>query len=245
MLSATPRSSDESGAGIQRRLMDRGVEQARIVLEDVLRAIAVMHVEIDHRDAGDAMDLPRLLGADGDIVEQAEAHRLGGLGVVAGRAGGAEGIARLPRHDGIDRGADGAGGTQRRLAGTGRQDRVVVQFDMPFGRGIAASTRSMYEMGWTRASCSISARGASRRSRKWKASPSSAASTAFSRSGHSGCPMPVSCSMQEGWLKREVYMRLLLFLSVSPRDGGNARPSRLTPHGLPRNQPQECAAWLN
>src|SRR4051812_16839565 len=114
--------------------MDRGVEQTGVVLEDVLGAVAVMHVEIDHRNAADAMDLARLLRPDGDIVEQAEAHGLGDLGVVAGRAGGAEGIARFPRHDSIDRSTDGAGGAQGGLAGTGRQDRVVVQFDMAFPR---------------------------------------------------------------------------------------------------------------
>src|SRR4051795_5269210 len=114
--------------------MDRSVEQTRIVLEDVLRAVAVVNVEIDHRDAGNAMDLPRLLRPDRDIVEQAEAHGLGRFGVMARWAGGAERVARFPRHDGIDGGADGASGTQRRLAGTGRQDRVVVQLGMTLAR---------------------------------------------------------------------------------------------------------------
>ena len=47
----TPRSVARAGAGIERHLVGRGVEDLRVVLEDVLRAVAVMHVEIDDRDA--------------------------------------------------------------------------------------------------------------------------------------------------------------------------------------------------
>jgi hypothetical protein len=47
--------------------------------------------------------------------------------------------------------------------------------------------------------------------------------------------------MQEGWLKREVYMWLLLFLSVSPRDGRIARPSRLTPQASRTTDFESCA----
>ena len=55
----------------------------------VLGAVAVVDVEIDHRDAPQ----PGLLGdprADGDVGEEAEAHRVLGAGVMAGRPHGAE-----------------------------------------------------------------------------------------------------------------------------------------------------------
>ena len=62
--------------------------------EDVLRAVAVMHVEIDDRGALDAVALLRMARGDGGVVEQAEAHRPRGLGMMAGRAHGDEGVAR-------------------------------------------------------------------------------------------------------------------------------------------------------
>ena len=42
--------ADRSGAGIVRHLMGGSVHDGRIVPEDVLRAVAVMDVEIDDRD---------------------------------------------------------------------------------------------------------------------------------------------------------------------------------------------------
>ena len=75
-----------------------------------------MHVEIDHRDPREAMHLARPQGPDRDVVEQAEAHGPAGLGMVAGRAHGAERVVGLAGDHRIDRGDDGAGGAQRRLA---------------------------------------------------------------------------------------------------------------------------------
>ena len=82
----TPVSLGRPGAGKQRHLVGRGVEHARIVEEDVLRAIAVMHVEIDDGDALGAELALRLARHDGDGVDEAEPHRPLALGVVAGRA---------------------------------------------------------------------------------------------------------------------------------------------------------------
>ena len=69
-----PVSSLRAGAGIERHLVGRAVEHARIVPEDVLRAVAVVHVPVDDGDALGAMRLLRMAGGDGDVVEQAEAH---------------------------------------------------------------------------------------------------------------------------------------------------------------------------
>jgi len=85
----------------------------------VLRAIAVMHIEIHHRDAPQPVHHPRLLGADCDIVEDTEAHGDVALGMMSGRPHGTKRILELARQHRIDRGRHGAGGAQRRLAGTG------------------------------------------------------------------------------------------------------------------------------
>ena len=70
-----------------------------------------MHVEIDDGDALQAVRIERVLGGDGDVVENAKAHRRLRLGVMARRTHGAERhviIARKHRIDGRDAGAGGA-----------------------------------------------------------------------------------------------------------------------------------------
>ena len=65
--------------------MQRDEEYVGIGLEDVLRAIAVVHVPIENRHALDAMVAPSGRGCDCGIVEEAEAECLVALGVVARR----------------------------------------------------------------------------------------------------------------------------------------------------------------
>ena len=64
-------------------------------------------------------------GADGDAVEQAEAHALGGAGVVARWTHGAEGVFHLAGHDGIDGVHDTADGAQRDVEGARADHRVA------------------------------------------------------------------------------------------------------------------------
>ena len=130
----SPGLAAPAGAGIERRLVRRGIEQAGIVPETGLRAVAVMHVEIDHRDPRETVHLARPQRADRGVVEQAEPHRAAGLGMVPGRAHGAERVVGLARDDRIDRGGDRAGGAQRGLARTRRHDRVGVDPDMAGSR---------------------------------------------------------------------------------------------------------------
>ncbi|MNV35487.1 hypothetical protein D3C71_1269350 [compost metagenome] len=89
-------------------------------LEDRLGAIAVVHVEIDDGDALQAIFVTRIGGSDGHVVEQAEAHRGAGGGVVAGRAHRAEGDRVFAEHHRIHRGHTGAG---RMQGGAGRAGR--------------------------------------------------------------------------------------------------------------------------
>ncbi len=67
--------AERAGAGIERHLVGRGVEHVRVAPEDVLRAVAVMDVEIDDRDALGAVDGLGVARGDRRVVEEAEAHR--------------------------------------------------------------------------------------------------------------------------------------------------------------------------
>ena len=126
-----------------------------------------------------------LMGADGDVVEQAETHGALPLGVVARRAHGAEGVLSLAGIDRIDGGGEGASGPERRGAAARREDRVRVQVQVA-RFGTLSSTRAMYAASWTRSIPLRSASGAWRRSRAANSSASRAFCTARSRSGHSG-----------------------------------------------------------
>ena len=84
--------AQSAGAGKKRHLMGRAVEQILVGPERGLGAVAVMHVEIDHRHALGAVLGAGMQRGDGDDVEQAEAHGAGRLGMMARRPHGAEGI---------------------------------------------------------------------------------------------------------------------------------------------------------
>ncbi len=86
--------------------MDREERDRGIVVEDLLGAVAVVDVPVDDQDPVEPEPLDGVRRGDGDAAEQAEAHRLVGPGVVAGRPDRAEGPAIGPlddRRDRIDR----------------------------------------------------------------------------------------------------------------------------------------------
>uniref|UniRef100_A0A182V1E0 Uncharacterized protein n=1 Tax=Anopheles merus TaxID=30066 RepID=A0A182V1E0_ANOME len=64
----------------------RDVQHVRVLLEDVLRAVAVVHVPVDDQDAPQPVPLDRMPGRHRDAVVDAEAVRRVRLRVVAGRA---------------------------------------------------------------------------------------------------------------------------------------------------------------
>ena len=66
--------------------MRRAVEEVAVGPEDVLRAVAVMDVEIDDRDALGIIAGARIVRGDRHIVEEAEAHGAARFGMMAGRA---------------------------------------------------------------------------------------------------------------------------------------------------------------
>ncbi len=85
----------------------------------------MVEVEIDDGHAlGPVLGL-RMKRRHRRVVEEAEAHRLGDFGVMAGRPHWAERVARAPPHylvDGVDSAARRA---KRRLPASGRDDRVA------------------------------------------------------------------------------------------------------------------------
>ena len=106
--------------------MGRGVGDGRIVPEDVLGAVAVMDVEIHDRDPLGAMRRLGVARGDRGVVEEAEAHRVRDLGVMAWRAGRDEGVANLAAHHLVDGEDRAAGRAQRGFVAAGRHRRVRI-----------------------------------------------------------------------------------------------------------------------
>ena len=85
----------------------------------------MVHVEVDHGHAAQAVHLAGMQGGDGCLVEHAETHRPVGFGMVAAGPGGAEDVARLPLHHAVDPGAGRADAAHHRLPGAGGHDGVA------------------------------------------------------------------------------------------------------------------------
>ena len=83
--------------------MQRDEQHAVVLPEDLLRAVAVMHVVVDDRHAADAMLGLHVTGSDGDVVDETEAHRRPGPGVMPRRPHQGEGAGL----GGLDRNAGG------------------------------------------------------------------------------------------------------------------------------------------
>src|SRR5205085_5778824 len=119
------------------RVLMRGEEEDRgVVVENPLRAVAVMHVPIND---GDALDLRitrlRITRGDSDRVEETEAHCAFARRMMTGRARGQECVTRLARHDGINRATRAARRMQRRIERAQRAESVCAQVTKPFADG--------------------------------------------------------------------------------------------------------------
>ena len=108
-------------------LESRAEHHSRIFVERVLGAVAVVDVEIEDRDALEAVRLDGVHGADRHVVEDAEAHGAIGRGVMPGRAHGAEGAAHFRRHHHVGRGDHGTRRVQRRRKRLGVHRRVGIE----------------------------------------------------------------------------------------------------------------------
>jgi hypothetical protein len=96
-----------------------------------LRAVAVVHVPINDQHAR-AAALLRVPGGENDVIEEAEAHRAGGEGVVAGRARNRECAARFQRL--IDGSHGDAGRGEHAFPAAGPEKCVRVQRAAPARR---------------------------------------------------------------------------------------------------------------
>ena len=141
---ARRRAPRGAGAGVERQLVDRG-DRTRVGSCSKIAWVPLPWWTSKSTIAtrSSAVRLARVRGGDGDVVEQAEAHRRVGLGVVARRAHGAEGVLGAPRRQhGVDGGDDGAGGAlapPRRRAGAHRG--VAIELSVAPAGGIAAMMR--------------------------------------------------------------------------------------------------------
>jgi len=90
-----------------------------ITPEDLLRAVAVMGIEIDNRRAFRTIALLRMTNRNGCIVEKAKAHGSAGFRVMTGRADRDERVFRFSGHDLIHGKDCTARSAQRCLEATG------------------------------------------------------------------------------------------------------------------------------
>jgi hypothetical protein len=93
---AGPRAPADVGGRARARvvgiLVERDVEDARVLAEDRLGPVPVVEIPVDDCDALVAVDGAQMAGGDGGVVEEAEAHGLRRGRVVSGRADEGEAI---------------------------------------------------------------------------------------------------------------------------------------------------------
>ena len=122
-------------------LVQRDGEHRRVVEEDRLGPVAVVHVPVEDRDALDAAVALRPAGGDRGVVEQAEAHRGLALAMVPRRAQQGERVVDLLLQHGLGRREQAAGGEQHGVAGPRPGPGVHAELDGVRERG-GRSTRS-------------------------------------------------------------------------------------------------------
>jgi hypothetical protein len=108
---AVPDLVDASRPRVQRPLVERDVRHAGVGVEDLLRAVAVVRVVVDHENPFTAIS--ERGGRDRDVVEQAEAHRALGPRVVTGGPHGEERGVAVAGSERVDGGETGAGRAHR------------------------------------------------------------------------------------------------------------------------------------
>jgi len=108
----------------------RAEQHPPVLHENVLGAVAVVHVKVDDSDLVQSVLRQRVRGSGGDVVEQAKAHGLAPLRVVAGRSDAAEGIVRSTAHQQVDRVDGGARGAIRGTQGRRAHEGVGIEPDI-------------------------------------------------------------------------------------------------------------------
>ena len=117
--------ASEPAAGVPRMLVRAQEHDGAVVVEDVLRAVAMVDVPIDNQHAGEPVLLLRVARADRNVVEDAEAHAARGSGVMARGPHGAEGgVGLLTAHQ-VDGAQHASHGFGRHLPGGLRDLRIA------------------------------------------------------------------------------------------------------------------------
>jgi hypothetical protein len=92
--------------------VDAHHEHVGAAAEDLGGAVARVHVPVEHEHPRGAELGDRRRGGDGDVVEEAESHRLRAFGVVPGRPHAAEAHLRIAPRQRVDHRARAPGGVQ-------------------------------------------------------------------------------------------------------------------------------------
>ena len=238
---ALPRSRagvrQRPGARIERVLVEAHEEHLRRLVEDRVGAVAVMDVPVEHQHPLGAERVERMSRGDRHGGQQAEAHGAVVLGVMA-RAGAEPRTRPAPRLPAERRPARRLRPAARSAASQDPSDVGVSRSKAP-ARALVSRTASTYSCGWTAISCSGVARGASRRSYPSQSCRCSSASTACMRATRSGWPGPVSCSSDDGWLKK-TGTRRRYGTGVDRSERGRRRRGR--GRGGPVRSPDRCRA---
>ena len=85
------------------------VEDARVLLEDMLGAVTVVQIPVHDEHTFHGQTISGIMGADGRIVEEAKPLRPPGLGVMTRRARQDQGVLHLAGDNRIDARQDTAG----------------------------------------------------------------------------------------------------------------------------------------
>ena len=203
----TPVSCTDAGAGIERHLVGRAVEEIGIGPEDVLGAVAVVDVEIDDRHAFGAMAGAGIMGGNRHLVEQAETH-----GAAGSRRGGRAGARRRrhcrprPRTPASTAAVAAPTAAERRLKAAGRHHRIGIEiFEALLGGHRTDAVEMLGRMGAEDVLVAAERRFAAQEvvemvaeSRIWL--------IALIRSTRSGWPSGVTWGSEAGWVKSAVVM---------------------------------------
>ena len=107
--------------------MDRDEQHLAALVEDEVGPVAVVDVPVEDQDALGGVLAQRVRRRDGDVVEEAEAHRLRALGVMTRRAQCREARGGAPGHQGLCQRDGATRGVQRGRPRRGYAGRVGVQ----------------------------------------------------------------------------------------------------------------------
>ena len=116
-------------------LKDAHHHAARIALQNIFGAIAMVYVKINHSHFFQAAPLQCMLSGNGDVVEQTKTHRFFAHGVMPGRANRTKGVGQLAVDHCVGGGNGGTCGAQGSVPAVGIHRCVGVYIEMARASG--------------------------------------------------------------------------------------------------------------